>query len=192
VGEIDVLDDNHPQRCQVSPWDLKTSKGGVIKRGNECPDLTHDPPLMYYSRPFYRADALLADTSVPTIADTSGSTAADAVEASEQPQPPVDLGGDVTTMPIGGDVTANPADSGHSDDPPRDDAQQSEGNQDDAEEGPPRVGMFRVDPRINYAQMRRAQLAEINQSHGDGPFYVDILPPPGSTSTGLIPLVCDE
>ena len=80
-------------------------------------------------------------------------------------------------MLIGGDVTANPTDSGHTDEPSRDEPQQSEGNQDDAEEGLPRAGMFRVDPRINYAQMRRALLAEISQSHGDGPFYVDILPP---------------
>ena len=146
----------------MSPWDFKTSKDGTIKRGNECPDLTHDPPLVYYFRSFYRAEALFADAG--------GSTAAEAARASEQTQPPVDLGSDVTAMPIGGDVTENPTDSGHTDDPPGDEPQQSEGNQDDADEGPPRAGRFRADPRINYAQMRRALLAEISQSHGDGPF----------------------
>ena len=179
VGEIDVFDDNHPQRCQVSPWDLKTSKGGAIKRGNVCPDLTHDPPLVYYVRTFYKAETLFADAG--------GSTAAETAVAPEQTQPPADLGGDVTAMPIGGDVTANPTDSSHTDDLPRDEAQQSEGNQDDAEEGPPRVGMFRVDPRIIYARMRRALLAEISQSHGDGPLYVDILPPPMYGADGIDP-----
>jgi hypothetical protein len=117
--------------------------------------------LIYSFRTYYRTETLFADDG--------GAAVADAAATPEQTQPSVDLGGDVTATLVGGDVIANPSDPGHTDDQPQDELQQSQGIQDDAEEGPSRAERFRVDPRINYAQMRRALLAEISQSHGDGP-----------------------
>jgi len=71
VGEIGRFGDNHPQRCTLSPWDLKTSKGSTLTRSNDCPDLTHDPPLIYRFRTYYRAETLFADDGGAAVADAA-------------------------------------------------------------------------------------------------------------------------
>ena len=55
----------------MNPWDFKASKGVTTKRGNECPTLTNDPPLVYSFRTYYTADALLSDPGVPLAAGTA-------------------------------------------------------------------------------------------------------------------------